>query len=745
MLIILIALALSGLAQAQLPSNLTTTSTGFVATPADVGKIHHLFGAGEYDVVFHNNGSQTLSVFRQNRKLFEVRSTDSALTGLTLIPPSQANQVTLSTDGKKLTFVGFCNPKKIDETLTIYQQCSVLAVDLATSKVAKIISVGDTVATVRDAFGVAKSAMTVKEIRSVPQVDGDKIYGAFDLRDARNVSYGGLYEIRTGTTLGATGLVADTTPGHYFVGREVYLTPDKKGVVYTDSRGGISGPNDAIRLFTFGNKASRILLSTGDRIGNESVAGMFINRYDYVNRLNYVTAPVSRSTISVSTEKPTILSSPFSKKLDGVAVDSNVSALSNGLVALPYRFSSSGNWWEHTGIAIVNNDNLLSVLKIGDVVGSKPITGIGEQVAPHRCSVTGIDLDPTTKLYSRLVTSYPVFVRSLTVSSDGKTAKVTGCGLNLEGTTLDSLSIGGATAEVVRRGVDPDGYDFVEARPLSPVYGGQNEVAVTVNGRRFASTISVDGPARPKIEIVNAASFEPKLAPQTLATLRGTDTGKAGAAAGVALYNIGGANVLACGQPARLLYNSGTSINFLVPKDVELGECEVVLFLDSREIARTKVELELYAPAIFTFALEDGTTLPIASHNDENRSWIAGPEGPNTLPASVGQVVTLWLTGAGPTFPEVQDSTNTPQDGLYRCVNESGSTEKPDGSPVSPIVKIGGVEAKVHFCGLAPNSTGLYQINVEVPAGTVPGDNYLWVGEDKDGNPLSPIYKLWTR
>lgn len=745
MLIILIALALSGLF-AQLPSNLTTTNAGFVASVENVGKIHHLFGVGEFDVLFHNNGSPALSVFRQNRKLLEVKSNHPSLTGLTLITPNQATQVVLSADAKVLAFPGFCNPRKLDETTTIYQLCSVLTLDLTAGKVGKMISVGDTITTVRDAFGVAKSAMTVKEIRSVPQIDGDKIYGAFDLRDARNVSYAGLYEIRLGVTLGATGLVADTTPGHYFVGREVYLTPDKKGVVYTDSRGGISGPNDSIRIFTFANKASRILLSTGDRIGNESVTGMLVNRYDHTSKSNYVTAPLVRSTVSVSTEKPTILFSTFSKKLGGSVVGGSAPAMSNGLVAVPYRINGSNNWWEHEGIAVVNGDNLLSILKIGDMVGGKPIIGIGEQVAPHRCSVTGIDLDPTTKLYSRLVTSYPVFVRSLTGSSDGKTARVSGCGLNIEGTALDSVTIGGATAEVVRRGVDPDGYDFVELKPLSPIYGGTNEVAVTVNGRRFASTISVDGPARPKIEIVNGASFEKKLAPQTLATLLGTDTGKVGAAAGVALYNIGGANVLACGQPARLLYNSGTSINFLVPKDVELGECEVVLFLDSREIARTKVELEQYAPAIFTFALEDGTLLPIVSHNDaEGRVWIAGPEGPNTTPVGVGQIVTLWVTGAGETFPEVPDASNTPQDGLYRCVDQAGNTEKPDGAPVSPVVKIGGVEARVHFCGLAPNTTGLYQLNVEVPAGTLPGDNYLWVGEDSEGNPLSPVYKLWTR
>ena len=40
----------------------------------------------------------------------------------------------------------------------------------------------------------------------------------------------------------------------------------------------------------------------------------------------------------------------------------------------------------------------------------------------------------------------------------------------------------------------------------------------------------------------------------------------------------------------------------------------------------------------------------------------------------------------------------------------------------APVVTIGGVAATVTFSGLAPDSTGLYQVNAQVPESAPTGD-----------------------
>jgi uncharacterized protein (TIGR03437 family) len=43
---------------------------------------------------------------------------------------------------------------------------------------------------------------------------------------------------------------------------------------------------------------------------------------------------------------------------------------------------------------------------------------------------------------------------------------------------------------------------------------------------------------------------------------------------------------------------------------------------------------------------------------------------------------------------------------------------------VVPVkVTIGGVDAEVLYAGLAPTFSGLYQVNVRIPAGVEPGDD----------------------
>ncbi len=734
--VIFLALASSGLvAQAQLPSTQQQWSAvrGGFASELKIASVNQnvrwFASVGPHFVFLSEDSAKktTLTVLKGSGVVFSIKDGDARLRG-TLFG-NRAVDFASDWIGNKIVFATWCG-ERVTPTGTIKELCQLIELDVPSKRLTEIAYVGKTIATT---FNGRKTLDWSIARLGMASISPTGTYVTMDLAKGSLVT-NGLFRIES---TGITQLISNSeTPGHKYVsvdGSATITTPDGKKIYYEENL----APNGSnLRVYDIDKKSYDVVLGPGQSVDGYRLAPYYEIKMDFFNKSVYVQSGVISAVAEVN-PKLRLLYRP-NQNVDGVQLTTSGLFTSNGLTGFTAKTSSSGG--DYTQAVIGSN----LMIDSQDVVGGKKVERLDATAPTTNCRaiVSSVDKNFFNQM---LIDVRPVFVRSLTGSSDGKTARVSGC-FNIEGTALDSVTIGGATAEVVRRGVDPDGYDYIEVRPLSPVYGGANEVAVVVNGKRFASTISINGPDRPKIEIVNGASFEPKLAPQTLATLRGTATGKVAVSSGVAQYNLGGANIFACGQPARLLYNSGTSINFLVPKDVKLGECEVVLFLDSREIARTKVELELYAPAIFTFTTEDGTTLPIATFTDEeDHLWYVGPKGLSTLPAMVGQVVTLWLTGAGPTFPEVQDSSNTPQDGLYRCVDEAGNTEKPDGSPVSPIVKIGGVEARVHFCGLSPNTTGLYQINAEVPQGTVPGDNYLWIGEDKDANPLSPIYKLWTR
>ncbi len=74
-------------------------------------------------------------------------------------------------------------------------------------------------------------------------------------------------------------------------------------------------------------------------------------------------------------------------------------------------------------------------------------------------------------------------------------------------------------------------------------------------------------------------------------------------------------------------------------------------------------------------------------------------------PARAGEVVQVFCTGLGATNPRVPSGEPAP-------------AAEPLARVVAPVeAHIGGRPATVHFAGLAPGFVGLYQVNVEIPAG----------------------------
>ena len=76
-------------------------------------------------------------------------------------------------------------------------------------------------------------------------------------------------------------------------------------------------------------------------------------------------------------------------------------------------------------------------------------------------------------------------------------------------------------------------------------------------------------------------------------------------------------------------------------------------------------------------------------------------------PATAGEIVSLFFTGAGPVEPEVATGTAGPV--------------PPPLTVLPTAVQVSDTGARVLFSGYAPQEIGLYQINLEIPSGIVTG------------------------
>ena len=109
------------------------------------------------------------------------------------------------------------------------------------------------------------------------------------------------------------------------------------------------------------------------------------------------------------------------------------------------------------------------------------------------------------------------------------------------------------------------------------------------------------------------------------------------------------------------------------------------------------VPLATYSPGVF--AITDGSYVPISAAN----------------PARRGQSIIIFANGLGPV-----DATQTSGGPASNTVftNTLGV----------PTVTIGGSSAPLQFSGMTPGLVGLYQVNVQVPAGASSGTQPLNLG-----------------
>jgi uncharacterized protein (TIGR03437 family) len=213
--------------------------------------------------------------------------------------------------------------------------------------------------------------------------------------------------------------------------------------------------------------------------------------------------------------------------------------------------------------------------------------------------------------------------------------------------------------------------------------------------------------------VVNAASFNlgpaavnTALAPGSLVTIFGEGLGwQTRSADSFPLpLSLALTTVTMNGVPAPLLYVSPAQINAQVPVELTGSMVEIRIFNPTGVSEGVSLPLASTQPGIF-FDIVTGLGA-IVNVADGTPIW--------ERPARAGSFVQVFGTG----FGHVEPSLST---GLPAPASPPAITVLP------PRVLLDGREANFNFSGLAPAFAGLYQLNVELPPGLLPGRHALSV------------------
>jgi uncharacterized protein (TIGR03437 family) len=170
--------------------------------------------------------------------------------------------------------------------------------------------------------------------------------------------------------------------------------------------------------------------------------------------------------------------------------------------------------------------------------------------------------------------------------------------------------------------------------------------------------------------------------------------------------SLDGVSVQIDGKPAFVYYVSPNQLNVQAP-DLEgkTGPLPVVVRTRSGASLAQTATAYRELPGLFTYVLDDRTFVAAVKANGN----IIGPAGyAGVTPAQPGEIVQLFGTGFGPTDPAVTPGR------VF-----TGSAPLVD----RVRVRIGGILVTPTFQGLV--SSGLYQLNVQVPPGLGSGEHLV--------------------
>ena len=169
---------------------------------------------------------------------------------------------------------------------------------------------------------------------------------------------------------------------------------------------------------------------------------------------------------------------------------------------------------------------------------------------------------------------------------------------------------------------------------------------------------------------------------------------------------LGNTSVTFNGIPAPLFFVSSGQINAQFPFAVLPGEVSVQVKRGSETSAVQTVTIAAVSPGIYTLNQQDtgnGAILHAETFQAVNQS----------APARPGEFLSIFCAGLGALQSPATSGDIPPT--------------PPPQTTSQPQVNIAGIPGEVTYSGLAPGFVGLYQVNVQVPAGVPSGTQELQI------------------
>ena len=248
-------------------------------------------------------------------------------------------------------------------------------------------------------------------------------------------------------------------------------------------------------------------------------------------------------------------------------------------------------------------------------------------------------------------------------------------------------------------------FPSVFTRTLAPLANRQAIISLSVSGFTVLPWNYDAATAPPQISsVVNAADDTPGIAPGGLVSIFGQNLSPVNdATSQIPIPTaVAGSCLTVNGLAMPVLFVSPSQINAQMPFEA-VGDVTLILHTPGGVSGNYNLQILPGAPGVFrTGSAGPVTNIPAVIRNANGKLVTASD------PVHIGDVLIIYLTGLGATFPPVSTGQPAPSHPLAQTLN-------------APQVTLGGASLPVLFSGLAPGEVGVYQINVAIPRGVPQG------------------------